>query len=136
VKALLAALLTMIAAAAHADLYRWIDPQSGSVKYSSVPPPSSQAGVQVIPYRASPAPAQPDAPAPAAAQPGNAALELRWRELLAEISAAAPGSPTLQQRLPDLAAVASELDRVDPAGTARRQAETQAALQRLLKGER
>ena len=23
---------------AHADLYRWVDPQSGSVKFSSVPP--------------------------------------------------------------------------------------------------
>ena len=135
-KALFAVLLTLTAGAAHADLYRWIDPQTGSVKYSSVPPPSSQAGVQVIPYRAGPAPAKPEAPAPAAAGPGNPALELRWRELLAEISAAVPGSPTLQQRLPDLAAVASELDRVDPAGSARRQAEAQAVLQRLLKGQR
>ena len=25
--------------AAHADLYRWVDPQTGSVKFSSYPPP-------------------------------------------------------------------------------------------------
>jgi hypothetical protein len=29
----------LAAVPAHADLYRWIDPQSGSVKYSSVAPP-------------------------------------------------------------------------------------------------
>ena len=127
-------LLIAGARCAQADLYRWVDPQSGSVKYSSVPPPASQAGVQVIPYRANAAPAKPDAPAPAPASPGNEALDLRWRELLAEISAAAPGSPELQQRLTDLAAVATELDRVDPAGGQRRQAQAQAILQRFLKG--
>lgn len=126
----------MAARAAHADLYRWIDPQSGSVKYSSVPPPASQAGVQVIPYRGRAAPATPGGAAPGSAAPGSEALDARWGELLAEISAAAPGSRELQQRLTDLAAVATELDRVDPAGRPRRQAQAQAILQRLLKVEK
>ena len=123
----LTVLLILAAGAVHADLYRWVDPQSGSVKYSSVPPPGSQAGVQVIPYRASAVPA----PAPA-----SAALELRWRELLAGISAAAPGSPGLPQRIQDLTAASAELDRIDPAGSARRRGEAQAVLQRLLKVEK
>ena len=116
----------MGASAARADLYRWVDPESGSVKFSSVPPPASQSGVEVVPYRGNAAP-----PKPAAA--GAAALEPRWRELLAEISAAQPGSPVLQQRLQDFVAVASELDRLDPAGAQRRRAETESVLQRLLK---
>jgi len=31
-------LAALIALPARADLYRWVDPQSGSVKFSSVPP--------------------------------------------------------------------------------------------------
>ena len=29
----------LAAVPAHADLYRWVDPQTGSVKFSSYPPP-------------------------------------------------------------------------------------------------
>ncbi len=32
-------LLGIFAAPALADLYRWVDPETGSVKYSSYPPP-------------------------------------------------------------------------------------------------
>ena len=32
-------LATLSAVPAHADLYRWVDPQTGSVKFSSYPPP-------------------------------------------------------------------------------------------------
>ncbi len=120
----------MGAGVAHADLYRWVDPQSGSVKYSSVPPPASQAGVEVIPNHSSAAPAN---PAPSAPAPQSAALELRWQGLLAEISAIVPGSAGVPQRIQDFATVSAELDRVDPAGAARRRAEAQAVLQRLLK---
>ena len=120
----------MGAGVAHADLYRWVDPQSGSVKYSSVPPPASQAGVEVVPYRSGAAPAKPSAPG---AAPPSAALELRWQGLLAEISAIVPGSPGVPQRIQDFAMVSAELDRLDPAGAARRRAEAQAVLQRLLK---
>ena len=39
---------------AYADLYRWIDPESGSVKLSSTPPPWYERGsgpkVERIPY--------------------------------------------------------------------------------------
>ena len=35
----LAMLLAFASLAAHADLYRWVDPETGSVKFSSYPPP-------------------------------------------------------------------------------------------------
>jgi hypothetical protein len=52
---------------AHADLYRWIDRETGSVKFSSTPPPwygdpekqKNAPAVEVIPYRAPGAPAKP-----------------------------------------------------------------------------
>ena len=122
----LALALMLVATAAHADLYRWVDPQTGAVKFSSVPPPSAQPGVEVIPYRGGAA-APTQSPAAAAAP-----LELRWRELLAGISSAVPGSADLPQRLQDFAAVSTELDRVDPAGAEQRRTEARAVLQRLL----
>jgi hypothetical protein len=125
VKVFLGLLFLVGVGVARADLYRWVDPQSGAIKFSNVPPPPSQAGVEVVPYRGSAMPPKPAAPA----DPG---LDLRWRELLAEISVAPPGSSLLQQRLQDFIAVNAELDKRDPAGAERRRAEAQAVLQRLL----
>lgn len=122
-------LLVFGAAAAHADLYRWVDPQSGSVTLSSVPPPASQRGVEVVPYRG-PA-ARPSSAAPA--------LEERWRALLGRIArhqGAAAGDATLQQELRDFAATGAELDRLDPGGAARRRAEAEGVLQRLMRADR
>jgi len=121
--------LMLFATTAHADLYRWIDPETGSVKFSNVPP-ASQTGVQVVPYRGpAPRPGKPDASS-------AADLETRWRRLLGEISAAPAGSPTLPQRLQDFVGVSTELDKADPAGAARRRSEAEAVLQRLLKVEK
>jgi len=39
VKVLLPVLLLLFAQGAFADLYRWVDPETGSVKFSSYPPP-------------------------------------------------------------------------------------------------
>jgi hypothetical protein len=103
---LLAALLPL---PAHADLYRWVDPQTGSVKLSSTPPPwygdpEKQRGapaVEVVPYRA-----RGGAPAPETKPAvGVAALE-----------------------------AGAELTRLDPAGAQRRRAQEAAALARF--GER
>jgi hypothetical protein len=115
---------------AYADLYRWVDRESGSVKFSSVPPPAAQPGVDVVPYRGPAAP--PPKPVPSSAS----ALELRWHELLAGISAipvTPGGSPELQRRVQDFVAVTGELDKLDPAGAPRRRAEAENVLQRLLK---
>jgi hypothetical protein len=70
-------LFLLFSGAAMADLYRWVDPQSGSVKYSSLPPPwlgdaerePVSPKVEVIAPQLRPAPA----PAPAAPKPAPAA---------------------------------------------------------------
>ena len=124
--------LLALATAAHADLYRWVDPQTGSVKLSNVPPPASQPGVEVLPYRGGASPAKP-------APSGVAALEQRWHALLDDIAHGAAASPSdsavLRRQLNELAAASVELERLDPAGAARRRAEAQSALQGLLKTE-
>lgn len=125
-------LLLLRSPAAHAELYRWVDPQSGSVKFSSVPPPASQPGVQVVPYRGPAAPSKPVATS-------TAPLELRWRELLGEISAvpaSSGASPQLQQRVQDFVALTSQLEQLDPAGAPLRRVEAQNVLQRLFKVQR
>jgi len=71
----------------------------------------------------------PTQPAPSS----TGSLELRWRELLAEISATPRGSPELQRRMQELGAVTGELEKLDPAGAPRRRAEAENVLQRLLK---
>ena len=116
----------LLCSAAHADLYRWVDPESGSVKLSNAPPPWYERGggpaVEVIPYTARPAAVDPLAP------PSAGALQARWREALL----AASSQPT-SERLQALALLKSELDKVDPAGAPRRQEETSSILRRTQK---
>jgi hypothetical protein len=122
-------LLLFAAPAAHAQLYRWVDPETGSVKFSNLPPAVSQPGVEVVPYRGPGAPGSP--------KHGIAELESRWRALLAELGTGqdlARGGQGLQQQLQAYEAVRSELDRLDPAGAARRRAESASVIQRLARG--
>ena len=140
---LLAALLPL---PAHADLYRWVDPQSGSVKFSSTPPPwygdpdkeRGAPAVEVVPYRARGAAVKP-APAPEkkAAAGALAGLEARWAELLRFFAALPPGTDFsgLQQQLQEYAAAGAELNRLDPAGAQRRRAQEAAALSRFGDGK-
>lgn len=125
-------LLAALPLSAHADLYRWIDPETGSVKYSSQPPsdPGIEAGV--VRYNAPPPAAKP------AGSTGFAELEARWRSL-AEQLAAIPeqelktGSDRVRRQAQALEAARAELDRLDPGGSARRGAEMAAMMQRSLK---
>jgi hypothetical protein len=130
------------ALSAHADLFRWIDPQTGSVKYSSTPPPwygdaereRTAPPVEIIPYRAPGAPAKPGAapekPAPAAAV---AALEARWAGLLRFLSTLPPDTDLtrpqsgVKDQLAAYQAVIGELNRLDPAGAERRRGQEAAA---------
>ena len=65
----LALAVALNAVPAHADLYRWVERETGAVKFSSSPPPwygdpekeRGAPAVEVIPYRGSPAPAKPAA---------------------------------------------------------------------------
>jgi hypothetical protein len=114
---------------AYADLYRWVDPESGSVKLSNAPPPWYERGggpaVERIPYSAPsarPAVADPLAPAPVTV------LQARWREALLAVSS----QPT-KESMQALALVTAELDKADPAGARRRQDEVASILRRAHK---
>jgi hypothetical protein len=130
-----------IAFAAHADLYRWVDPQTGSVKFSSTPPPwygdpekeRGAPAVQVVPYRARANTAAAEKK-PAA---GVAALEARWADLLNYFASLPPGADLsgLQQPLQEYAAAGAELNRLDPAGAQRRRAQEAAAMARVGAGK-
>jgi hypothetical protein len=127
-------ILSVLAASARADLYRWIDPDTGSVKFSSLPPSDPRVNAEVVTARSTPL------PKPAAASPSQAVapLETRWREALARLSTLTPQelasmSESLRQQLDAYQALSVELDRLDPEGSARRQQEAMAVLQRLQK---
>jgi hypothetical protein len=127
---------------AAADLYRWVDPQSGSVKFSNAPPPWYETDrgppVERIPYQG-PAARTAGAEKPAAGGSTLAALEARWLEslrTLAEASAKGdPGAPTeaMKRQLEVFQAITAELDRLDPGGRDRRRAEQLSLLQKLQK---
>jgi hypothetical protein len=137
----------LAAVPAHADLYRWVDPESGSVKYSSVAPPwygdpgrpARAPAVEVLPY-------QPLGAAPKKADEGPGpggttipALEGRWHALLQAFSTLTKSDferagRGLGEQLQAYQALAAELDRQDPAGTARRRAQETAVMEKLQKG--
>ena len=135
--------IAFIAFAAHAELYRWVDRESGSVKFSNLPPPwlgdskreHNAPAVEVI--RSNPAAqGQPGAPS------ALGALETHWRALV-QFFSTMPSSvdferagAAFQQHVEMYKAVSAELDRQDPAGAARRRAMAQEAgvLDRLRSG--
>ena len=133
-------LLFCLVAPAHADLYRWIDPDTGSVKLSSLPPSDSGIAAEVVPYRAPSLPKPPAAPAtskPAAS--AVQALQAKWSEILTQITGLSPqdfqrGSEGLKQHLEAYEAVRLELDRMDPAGAARRRAESASLVEKVKQG--
>ena len=121
---------------AHADLYRWVDPETGAVKFSSSPPPwygdpERERGaprVEVIPSRG----ATPAAVAPAATGSVRA-LEERRADLLRRFAdlPANVDLPGVRQQVASYQAISTELDRLDPAGAARRRAEEAGVLDAL-----
>jgi hypothetical protein len=142
-------LATLTAVPAHAELYRWVDPQTGSVKFSSYPPPwfGDQArelhapATEVIVYQAPGTPRPAAAPAkPSAAASILSALESRLAGLRqffstlpsnADFSRAGSG---IQQQIEAYQAVSAELDRLDPAGAARRRAQEVGVMETLRRG--
>jgi hypothetical protein len=134
----------------HADLYRWIDPETGSVRFSSYPPPwygdpaqeRRAPEVEHIPQRGPgaapemPAPAQGGAAEPAAGTP--ATLEQRRKALLARILevltnpiAAGPeeamrGLLAIAEPVREYRSVETVLAQADPAGRVARHKEREA----------
>ena len=135
---ILALLIAFVVLPAHGDLYRWVEPQSGSVKFANSPPPwfgdpereHRYPAVEVIRYEPVPA----TIAKPAAAEPGPsvlATLEARFASLL-QFFQSMPRSPDFEragagfrQQAEMYQAVSAELDRIDPSGAARRRAAAQ-----------
>ncbi len=125
------ALLLVLAAPAHADLYRWVDPDSGSVKFSTLPPADPQLRAELVPYRGPPKPA-----ASATASDSLTALEARWRAMVLQLAARSAQDigrdrGALRAELEAYESLRAQLDRADPAGAPRRAAETGALVERL-----
>ena len=128
-------LLVALPLTAQADLYRWIDPASGSVKYSSQPPSDPRIEPDVVRYKA---PAPPKPPTEVAPEPSTRELVARWRGLAAQLAAIPPeelmsGSERVRRQAQAMEAARAELDRLDPAGAGRRGAELAAMMQRSVK---
>ena len=125
------ALLLLAAAPAYANLYRWVDPESGSVKFSSLPPANPEFRAELVPYGGPPRSA-----AAAGGSNSVAALEQRWRALVLQLAGRgtqdmARDRGALRQELETYEALRAELDRRDSAGASRRAAETGALVERL-----
>jgi len=123
----LALAFLLLCSAAHADLYRWVDPESGSVRLSNTPPSWYERGggpqVERIPFAAPsarPTAADPLAPA------SFGVLQARWREALLAASSQ-PSKESVQA----LVLLTAQLDKADPAGARRRQEEVASVLRSL-----
>jgi hypothetical protein len=149
---LLFALLLSASFAAHADLYRWIDRETGSVKFSNTPPPwygdaEKQRGapaVEVVPYRG---PGTGPAPKPTPQTEGAAAearaiavMEARWLELVRFFASLPPSTdfsragPNIRPQLEAYQTLSADLERLDPAGAPRRRAQQANALANIRRG--
>jgi hypothetical protein len=132
----LAAVLMGLAPDAAAELYRWRDPQTGSIKYSSYPPPwfgdeAREANAPKVEVLSGPQAGGKDGGKPADEMAEKVAevihfMEQRREQLLARMTLARasagfdPATPTFQADLQAYRTVSRELDKFDPRGTAAR----------------
>jgi hypothetical protein len=132
------ALALLLPSVAYADLFRWIDPETGSPKFSNSPPPwygdplreRNAPAVEVLPSREAGRPRSAD---PVQGSSAVALLESRRRELLGAVQSPdlQRGAQNLQWQLEALQAVSGELDRLDPRGATTRKLEMQDAMNKL-----
>ena len=138
------------AASAHADLYRWVDRETGTVKFSNTPPPwygdpekeRGAPAVEVLRYRTPGAASKPspEAEGAAAAARAIAALEARWTELLRFFASLPPSTdfsragPGFRQQIEAYQALFAELDRLDPAGAQRRRTQEAGIMDAIRRG--
>jgi len=141
--------ILFIGFSAHADLYRWVDRETGSVRFSNTPPPwfgdpekeRGAPAVEVIPYRGPGAPPRSAAAPEVSPQAGSKTeLERRWRNALQQVTAIAERPdidrlvPQLQEAVRTAEALSAELNRIDPGGAAARERETQGVMERIRRG--
>ena len=143
-------LLLFVSFPANAELYRWIDRETGSVKFSNTPPPwygdrekeRSAPPVEVVPYRGPGAAAKPAPQDPGAATAARAvaAMEAQWLELIKFFASLPPSTdfgragPNIRPQLEAYQALSADLDRLDPDGAPRRRAQVAGALGNIRRG--
>ena len=132
-----------------ADLYRWVDPETGSVKFSSYPPPwYGDAAKQRRAPKVEFFPAGRNAAGgPDAANPEQEgakrmeALEAQRKSLLQQLarpalqSGAERGAQALQKQLEAYSALSEQMDKLDPGGAGARRSEMQVLIDRIMKGQ-
>jgi len=138
-------LLGLWANQAAADLYRWVDPESGSVKFSSYPPPwfgdaakqRRAPKVEVIPARHDAGMSSEAASAALESTRSLAALEVQRKQLMEQLSkpGGERGSQAVQKQLEAYSALSEQMEKLDPAGATLRRAEVQVLIEKILKGE-
>jgi hypothetical protein len=137
-------MIVLFSGVAQAELYRWVDRETGQVKFSNTPPawfgdPEKQRRnppVEVIRYRSSAEKPKPTPAAEATAAEARtiASLEARWLELTRFFASLPPGTdlaragPKLQQQLDTYQAISAELERLDPRGATRRRSQEAAVI--------
>jgi len=133
---------------AHADLYRWVDRETGTVKFSNTPPPwygdpereRGAPAVEVLRYRGTAPKPSPEAEGAAAAARAIAALEARWVELLKFFASLPPttdfsrAGPGFRQQIDAYQALSADLDRLDPGGAQRRRAQEAGVVDTIRRG--
>jgi Domain of unknown function (DUF4124) len=144
----LALVLAFLTLPAQAELYRWIDRESGSVKFSNLPPPwfgdpekeRHAPAVEVIRYNpaASADAASPQKLSPAASM--LSVLEARWAGFM-QFFATVPATTDfnragagIQQHIEAYEALRAELDRIDPAGMQRRRSQEAGIFETMRRG--
>lgn len=128
-----------------ADLYRWVDPETGSVKFSSYPPPwygdeakqRRAPKVDVIPAGSDKGAGSEGASAALDGVRRLEAFEAQRKQLMQQLSR--PGAErtpqALQKQLEAYGALLEQMDKLDSVGTALRRGEMQVLIERILKGE-
>ena len=141
-----ASAILLLAGPAAADLYRWTDPETGTTKFSSYPPPwygdpakaRRAPKVEVIPAGK----ARPEAIEESdGARTGDSLEELasRRKTMLQQLSVISaqtgPGrGQALGKQLEGFTALNDRMDKLDPKGAAARNAEAQALVEKIIKG--
>ena len=135
------------AGAAAADLYRWVDPESGSVKFSNTPPPwyGNQAKerrapkVQVIPSGSKGAvtPEPGDKPQDLGTvmegfDARRKAMLLQFPPLVAQ-SGSEGGAQALKKHVEEYHKLADQMDKLSPQGAAARRGEMQMTMDKTVK---
>ena len=127
-----------------ADLYRWVDPETGSVKFSSYPPPwygdqAKQRRAPKVDFIPAGRDTSANSEAASAAQDSARrleAFELQRRQLLQQLAKPGPERTPqeLQKQLEAYSALSDQMDKLDPVGAAVRRSEVQVMVERILKG--